>query len=200
MTKELRVTITVRNAVLLRAIEAAGYNSVARFAKDKGVPYSAVLAYIALTRAPYGRDGELQPSIVAIANALRSLPEDLFPPAFLKRAMARNKVTREVDAQDLAGLIGAAQANPEQALEVSTAGDALHAALEELPPRRAEVLRMRFGLGSYEPHTLEQVARKIGATRERVRQIELSALRQLKHPSRSTALRQVCAPILEAQA
>ncbi|MBU2427354.1 MAG: RNA polymerase sigma factor RpoS, partial [Gammaproteobacteria bacterium] len=51
--------------------------------------------------------------------------------------------------------------------------------LEELNPKQREVLARRFGLLGYEPSTLEDVGREIGLTRERVRQIQVEALRRL---------------------
>lgn len=55
--------------------------------------------------------------------------------------------------------------------------------LEGLPPREARILQLRYGLGDGESYTLEEVGRKMGVTRERVRQIEAQALRRLRHPS-----------------
>jgi RNA polymerase primary sigma factor len=58
-----------------------------------------------------------------------------------------------------------------------------------LNKREREVLEMRFGLLDGEDHTLEEVGRYFGVTRERIRQIEAKALRKLRHPTRSRALR-----------
>ena len=58
-----------------------------------------------------------------------------------------------------------------------------------LTDREREVLEMRFGLKDGKDHTLEEVGRNFGVTRERIRQIEAKALRKLRHPSRSKALR-----------
>jgi RNA polymerase nonessential primary-like sigma factor len=52
--------------------------------------------------------------------------------------------------------------------------------LEDLNPKQREVLARRFGLLGYEPSTLEDVGSEIGLTRERVRQIQVEALRRLK--------------------
>lgn len=59
--------------------------------------------------------------------------------------------------------------------------------LASLSDREARVLKMRFGLG-YKPMTLEEVGKKFGVTRERIRQIEAKALRKLKHPSKRKQL------------
>jgi RNA polymerase primary sigma factor len=58
-----------------------------------------------------------------------------------------------------------------------------------LSEREREVLEMRFGLNDGKDHTLEEVGKNFGVTRERIRQIEAKALRKLRHPSRSKALR-----------
>ena len=61
--------------------------------------------------------------------------------------------------------------------------------LEGLTEREAKVLKMRFGIGMSNDHTLEEVGKQFDVTRERIRQIEAKALRKLRHPSRSEQLR-----------
>ncbi len=58
-----------------------------------------------------------------------------------------------------------------------------------LTDRERQVLEMRFGLNDGKDHTLEEVGKDFGVTRERIRQIEAKALRKLRHPSRSKSLR-----------
>lgn len=69
----------------------------------------------------------------------------------------------------------------------------LHEQIEEilgaLSDREREVLRYRFGLEDGRSYTLEEVGKRFGVTRERIRQIEAKALRKLRHPSRSKKLR-----------
>ncbi len=61
--------------------------------------------------------------------------------------------------------------------------------LEQLTEREQKVLRMRFGIGMNTDHTLEEVGKQFGVTRERIRQIEAKALRKLRHPSRAKKLK-----------
>lgn len=61
--------------------------------------------------------------------------------------------------------------------------------LASLTPREEKVLRLRFGFEDGKSHTLEEVGKEFNVTRERVRQIESKALRRLRHPSKSKALK-----------
>jgi RNA polymerase primary sigma factor len=61
--------------------------------------------------------------------------------------------------------------------------------LNTLTPREARILRLRFGLDNGRAYTLEEIGRKFGLTRERIRQIQMEALRKLRHPSRSRRLK-----------
>ena len=60
--------------------------------------------------------------------------------------------------------------------------------LKTLAPREEKVLKMRFGIDVASEHTLEEVGKDFSVTRERIRQIEVKALRKLRHPSRSKKL------------
>ncbi len=61
--------------------------------------------------------------------------------------------------------------------------------LADLPPREVKILQMRYGLLDGQTYTLEEVGRKLGVTRERVRQIEAQALSRLRHPAHARHLR-----------
>jgi RNA polymerase primary sigma factor len=68
---------------------------------------------------------------------------------------------------------------PEEQVEVSLRSQALAQALEALPDRDRSVIILRYGLDDAEPKTLEEIGRRLGLTRERVRQIELESLKHL---------------------
>jgi len=81
-------------------------------------------------------------------------------------------------------MLGPADATSNQLLK-----EQLHSILSSLSKRERAVLEMRFGLKDGESHTLEEVGRAFGVTRERVRQIESKALRKLRHPGYRRKLR-----------
>jgi RNA polymerase primary sigma factor len=89
----------------------------------------------------------------------------------------------------LADLIEATDAvNPQAAAEATALRKAMAEALAELTPREQRILRMRFGVGGIDDHTLAEVGRELGVTRERIRQIEAKALEKLRHPGRARKL------------
>jgi len=65
----------------------------------------------------------------------------------------------------------------------------LQQALDKLPPREAQILRLRYGLGDGRVYTLEEVGQTIGVTRERVRQLEAQALNRLRQSSAHVILK-----------
>ncbi len=67
--------------------------------------------------------------------------------------------------------------------------ESMQSALAVLSERERQVLELRFGLVDGRDHTLEEVGQYFEVTRERIRQIELKALRKLRHPTRSRYLR-----------
>ncbi|MDX6503851.1 MAG: polymerase primary sigma factor [Gaiellaceae bacterium] len=86
----------------------------------------------------------------------------------------------EDDGTSLGELLPSPDDSADEELEVSLRFEALHKALEQLPEREQQVLTYRFGLGAEDqPLSLEEIGRRLGITRERVRQIERRALEQL---------------------
>ena len=79
--------------------------------------------------------------------------------------------------------------SPPDRVSASMLKDQLMEILVDLPPREVKILQMRYGLLDGQTYTLEQVGRKLGVTRERVRQIEAQALSRLRHPAHARRLR-----------
>jgi RNA polymerase primary sigma factor len=66
---------------------------------------------------------------------------------------------------------------------------AIDRALDCLSPRDARVIRLRYGLADGHPHTLEEIGKDLGVTRERIRQLESKAIAKLRHPNCADTLR-----------
>ena len=78
---------------------------------------------------------------------------------------------------------------PDEEVTSSMLREVLRYILQDLPPREVRILQLRYGLVDGETYTLEEVGKKLGVTRERVRQIESQALSRLRHPARSRRLK-----------
>jgi RNA polymerase primary sigma factor len=80
------------------------------------------------------------------------------------------------------------ESSPADTVANSDLKDRVREVLKTLTPREEKVLKMRFGIDVASEHTLEEVGKDFSVTRERIRQIEVKALRKLRHPSRSKRL------------
>jgi RNA polymerase sigma factor RpoD-like protein len=78
---------------------------------------------------------------------------------------------------------------PTEAVEFDLMRRQLAEVLDSLEPREAAVVRLRYGLTDGNPHTLDDIAKKFGLSRERIRQIERETMAKLRHPSRAQVLR-----------
>ena len=96
----------------------------------------------------------------------------------------------EEDDSNLGDFIEDQQAtSPAEAAAKQMLGKAVLEALDDLSDREKQIVRLRFGLEDGQAHTLEEVGREFGVTRERIRQIESKTLAKLRHPHRSQKLR-----------
>jgi len=78
---------------------------------------------------------------------------------------------------------------PAEAVTQNMLKEQIQDILLSLPPREVRILQLRYGLVDGESYTLEEVGKKLGVTRERVRQIEAQALSRLRHPTHSRRLK-----------
>lgn len=132
-----------------------------------------------------------EPTPEEVAQKLRLSPEKV--EEILKIAQDPVSLETPVGEEDDSHLGDFIQDNeasePLEATASNLLREQLEKAMASLTPREEKVLRLRFGFEDGRPHTLEEVGKKFNVTRERVRQIESKALRRLRHPSKSKALR-----------
>ncbi len=93
------------------------------------------------------------------------------------------------DATKLDFVRGEESDDPSIAFQDQSMVECVKKSLDELQPREAQVLRLRYGIGTNKDHTLEEVGHALGLTRERVRQIESAAVRKLRQPEFQQRLR-----------
>lgn len=190
LVSDYRVKISVSNARIRRAMEAAGYTSVLQMCRTKNLPIGATFDLINMKTSPLNQKGEWRKCVLQLCDALYALPDDLFSERqkviVLKTATGTKDVTesqlvslasgelwneRLEDMQDNAGILEIAQEETEKLL--NTAMDSA------LTPRQKKVLSERFGLNG-PSKTLDEVGMDLGVLGERVRQLEMRAICKLK--------------------
>ncbi|WP_376789631.1 sigma-70 family RNA polymerase sigma factor [Thermoflexus sp.] len=135
-----------------------------------------------------GRD----PTVEELAEAMA------IPPSRVEQLlqMARQPISLETPTDDeeesvLGDFIEDREAaSPAEAVSQQMLREILHEILATLSPREVRILKLRYGLVDGRMYTLEEVGRKLGVTRERVRQIEAQALARLRHPIYARRLRE----------
>lgn len=93
------------------------------------------------------------------------------------------------DATKLDFVRGDEDLDPQRRFMITAMEEEIKRSLDRLSEREATVLRLRYGIGTSHDHTLEEVGRSMGLTRERVRQIESAAIRKLRSPDFAERLR-----------
>jgi len=132
-----------------------------------------------------------EPSLEELAEALDVPPkkvENMIQVA--RRPLSLETPTDDEEDSVLGDFIEDEEAPPpDDAATYNLLREHLEEVLNSLPPREVRILQLRYGLLDGQAYTLEEVGRKMGVTRERVRQIEAQALSRLRHPSIRRKLR-----------
>lgn len=95
------------------------------------------------------------------------------------------------DESETGDFVGSEDMTPEEVAQQMILKEKLEEVLDTLHPKEALVLKMRYGFLDGKQKTLEEVGQFFNVTRERIRQIETKALRKLRHPSRSSQLKDI---------
>jgi RNA polymerase sigma factor (sigma-70 family) len=180
------IKMKVQNNRLLKALAHAFpfCNGVqGRWAEQIGVHFGVLNSYICLREWPHGKRGWFI-SALKIAEAVGELPEYIFDPVLygerpqeIRLEVGRGIVPRLLDTPD-----------PEENFIIDEEKRLIREAVGTLRKREQEVIRGRFGLDCEEV-SVREVGNKMDITGSRVQQIEVRALRRLRHPSRSRMLR-----------
>ena len=165
--------------------------AITRAVADKGrtirIPIHAQEAMRKLRRA--------QNQIFALKGR-DALPEEIadltdIPLTRVQRLLAVSEEPVSMDVEEVgidATEMMSPEPDPEEKFAITEIKVLVKRQLGLLAPREAKVIRLRFGIGCEREYTLEEVGQQFGLTRERIRQIEAKALKNLRHPGRIKAL------------
>lgn len=190
---EYRIKVIVRNHLLLSAIEAAGYKTVAAFCRDNDLIESQVNALCAMRERPIRSTGEFSKTAKSIMEALGAAPSDLWSEEQLYLKLETNSAERAVSRADIHHFLEAEKTawtipSPEDEIIRAESAAVIGQLLQTLKPAQKQVIEERFR----EEKTLEETAQSLGVTRERVRQIEAKALRTLRNEQNKKIILENC--------
>ena len=184
--KDYRITVKVRNNRLLKAIEAIGGETGQKWCDENGLSYNRVNKLINMKCSPLTALGELYPDAERLCEILDKIPSDLWSNEQLY-PLERNFSEMEMDYSQVLALLP----NSEQSylpdfseIEEKQTKKLLSNALSTLTSREQEVIRLRFE----DDLTLDEIGRRLGVTNTWIRQIEVKALRKLRHSDNSIKL------------
>lgn len=193
---EYNVKVTVRNNLILKAIKDFGYTNLNNFAKATGVSITGLYNLVNLMEPPIGVKGEFIKTAKDLMEVLGACPSELWTDEQLtlrldsnrtERVMSKEalQITLQSSARSLIGLD-----YPEQEMVEEDMARVMKDKLDSLTPRQRKVLQLRFGLNGCAEHTLEEVGSMFKLSGAAIRLIEVKALRNMRHPTRSDDLKQ----------
>ena len=189
--KEFRLKVSVRNNLLLSAIETQGYVSVAEFERACELGSGSINNLVAMREAPILQSGEFSLKAKLVMEVLGAAPTDLWTEQQLTIKLKTNTGERAIDASLVQHLLEQKDRtdylpSPEDLLLAAETSAIVNEVLGTLKPREKEVLHERFSNDS----TLDEVAKIHGVHKERARQIEAKALRKLRDTKRAPILKE----------
>ena len=178
----IRLISKIRNNRLMEVREQMGM-STKQFAAFLGISYRQYNGIENLSHYPSQR------MVERIADKIGSAAYEAFP-EYLRHVKTR-VIERTIPEEDVLRLGDPSCRHLlyETRPNIATLSEDIEKVLEGIPRRLATVIRMRFALDGGDPKSLGEIAKTLGVSAERVRQMEISALRKLRNPTRSKDLR-----------
>lgn len=164
--KDYNIKIVFRNNRILQAIEDAGYSTQADCARGIGMSATGLNALVAMRKAPIASNGEISVDAQLLMDGLCLLPEDLWSQDQLFGSLKRNTFEVEMSTVEAISLVE----NKKELLQL------MAGASPPLKKREVLVLQGRF----YNEETLQEIADRHDVCKQRVRQVEGTALRKIR--------------------
>lgn len=192
--KEVRVSVAVRNNLILSRMEEMGYKSVNELSVKAGVSASVMGRLVNMQSSPLRKNMRWKNTALKLAEFFGCLPEDIFSEDHINNVLDTNRTEAEVNFVDIYRFISEGSAErmiPENIVFENERAEVISKLLSTLKPREREVIVLRFGLDGGEELTLEEAGKTLGLTREGARQNEERALGKLRHRSKRFLLESI---------
>ena len=188
----IRAEIRFKNSAFISALKRNGYRSVAAFSRQSGISYYALIDYANLKLI--FKDEERKQKMMRLLDSDEWTLFEQYKEV-VERENGVNKIVTDIPVDKIVSLsdnrllqLESPDDIDEGMIKESLETD-IAVALDTLKDREKEVLKMYYGIGSYDHMDLNEIAEKFGLSRERTRQIKEKAVRRLRHRSTSRKLR-----------
>ena len=198
--KDYLIDVRIKNNRLMQRILDAGFENAADVARKTEFNNATVYQCLALKYSVYDKKFKLRVFPRRLSEYFLCEPTDLFPEEVWYEALEENHAQLEASGHEIQSLTNQTRGSIEgleHLIDMEKVGDGLMRVFDKskeddarqaaVKKRMADVLRMRYE----DEMTLEDTARALDVTRERIRQIEAKALRILRHPTKSEEWREV---------
>lgn len=187
---EYRIDIKVRNNLILKKIEEAGYKNLGELCSKNNIKfkYSTINSILNMKKSPLDCSGNFNSSIVKLCEIIKCSPDELFTETQINTSLSTNKRTLEVKEAEMKYLLENSKEPKllEENYYENQLNDNLEKSLSRLSPREEKIIKLRF----YENKTLKEIGKELNITGSRVRAIEVEALKKLRHPIKNKNLRE----------
>ncbi len=182
----VRVSVEVRNNLILSRMEERGFKSVNELSLKAGISAAVLGRLVNMRSSPLRTAMKWKDAALKLAEFFGCLIEDLFSEDHINNVLETNRAEAEVNFVDIHRLLSERSAErmfPENIVFENERVEVVLKLLSSLKPKEREVIRLRFGLDGGEEFTLEEAGKATGLTREGARQNEERGLKKLRHRS-----------------
>jgi RNA polymerase sigma factor (sigma-70 family) len=175
---EYRIEVKVKNNLILKRIEQAGYKTIGEFCRKNNLRQGCL------------QNSQFTKIITKISEILNCAPDDLFSDTQIHTELKTNKRAIEVGEAEMKFMLenqGQKEKMLEDVIHDEQLTNTIESALSRLSPREKDIIEMRLGLNT-NVCLYTEIAKKYDITPSRVREIERIALRKLRHRSASNGL------------
>ena len=181
MIKDYRLKITIRNNKILSKMESLGYISVRKFCKEFNLDYQQTTEVINGKIKPLNDKGTIRKSCDQLLSILGLELHDAFTDRQLQ-GFNKTGFVFKLKEKEMLELVDPVQNQEIKVIENDVQKKIADAMNKRLTPRQKEILSLKYGFNGHIEHTLDEIGKMYGVSRERIRQIILKSERLLQHP------------------
>ena len=181
MIKDYRLKITIRNNKILSKMESLGYISVRKFCKEFNLDYQQATEVINGKIKPLNDKGTIRKSCDQLLSILGLELHDAFTDRQLQ-GFNKTGFVFKLKEKEMLELVDPVQNQEIKVIENDIQKKIADAMNKRLTPKQKEILSLKYGFNGHVEHTLDEIGKMYGVSRERIRQIILKSERLLQHP------------------